>query len=457
MERTKYEQLREKHPSFVYKNYSLTENDGEILIRYDFSMENGAEFHPEIRIPTANLNIVNAFDSECAKRIVFSLGMVELVSYWKCACPPKIFVDCGYLDAFDIKWWKRLYFGGLGEFHYINGICTDEESFTDIVCRFEHKDYPAFEYNSTGKNLITVGGGKDSAVTTDLLESCRDDNIFFTVNDQEARTQTVLKAGYGEERIVKTYRTIDKNLLELNAKGYLNGHTPFSAIVAFLSFYCAYLTGAENIVLSNESSANESNIKGSKVNHQYSKSFAFEEDFRKYTEKNIMNEISYFSLLRPFNELQIAKYFAKCSEFLPVFRSCNRGSKKNIWCGKCAKCLFVFIMLSPFIEYSELVKVFGNDMLNDEEMTKDFDGLVGISGIKPFECVGTPEEIKLALYLLDRKTDSEKPLLLRRFNEKADKSGIDLSLLKSYNAAHNIPDKFLPQMMEMYAYVAADN
>ncbi|MCH5170276.1 MAG: hypothetical protein J1F24_03205 [Oscillospiraceae bacterium] len=457
MEKTKYEQLREKHPSFIYKNYSLEERGGEILIRYDFSMENGVDFHPEIKIPTENLNIVNPFDSECAKRIIFSLGMVELISYWKCACPPKVYVDCGYLDSFDIKWWKRLYFGGLGEFHYINGISADEESFMDIVCRYDHKHYHPFEYNSTGKNLITVGGGKDSAVTTDLLKDFKNDNIFFTVNDQEARTQTVLKAGYSEDRIVKTYRTIDKNLLKLNSEGYLNGHTPFSAIVAFLSLYCAYLTGAENIVLSNESSANESNIKGSKVNHQYSKSFAFEEDFRKYVEKNIMNEINYFSLLRPFNELQIAKYFAKCKEFLPVFRSCNKGSKQNIWCGKCAKCLFVFIMLSPFIEYSKLVEIFGNDMLNDEDLTEDFDGLVGITSVKPFECVGTPEEICLALYLLDKKTEVEKPLLLRRFNEKADKSKIDLSLLKSYNAAHNIPDKFLPQMMEMYSYVAEDN
>lgn len=456
MEKTKYEQLREKHPSFIYKNYSLTELNGEILIRYDFSMENGVDFHPEIRIPTENLNIVNPFDSECAERIIFSLGMVELISYWKCACPPKVYVDCGYLDAFDIKWWKRLYFGGLGEFHYINGIAAYEESFMDIVCRCEHKHYHAFDYISTGKNLITVGGGKDSAVTTDLLKDFKDDNIFFTVNDQEARTQTVMKAGYSEDKIVKTYRTIDKNLLQLNSEGYLNGHTPFSAIVAFLSLYCAYLTGAENIILSNESSANESNIKGSKVNHQYSKSFAFEEDFRKYVEKNIMNEINYFSLLRPFNELQIAKYFAKCKEFLPVFRSCNKGSKKNIWCGKCAKCLFVFIMLSPFIEYYKLVEVFGNDMLNDEDLTADFDGLVGITSVKPFECVGTPEEIALALYLLDKKTE-EKPLLLKRFNEKVDKSGIDLSLLKSYNAQHNIPDKFLPQMMEMYSYVAEDN
>lgn len=457
MELTKYEQLRKKHPSFTYENYSVTRMDGEIFIRYDFSMENGPDFHPEIRIPTKNLNIVNEYDSECAKKIIFSLGMVELVSYWKCACPPKVFVDCGYLDAFDIRWWKKLYFGGLGEFHYINGIGADEEDFMDIVCRCERGAYPAFEYKSEGKNLIAVGGGKDSAVTTDLLKDFKADNVFFTVNDQEARTQTVLKAGYSEDRIVKTYRTIDKNLLSLNSEGYLNGHTPFSAVVAFLSLYCAYLIGADNIVLSNESSANESNIKGSGVNHQYSKSFAFEEDFRKYVEKNIMNEIKYFSMLRPFNELQIAKYFAKCREFLPVFRSCNRGSKKNIWCGKCAKCLFVFIMLSPFIEYSELVSVFGNDMLNDEDMIKDFDGLIGLSGVKPFECVGTPKEINLALCLLDRKTVGEKPLLLKRFSENVNENEIDFSLLKSYNASHNIPDKFLPQMMEMYSYVAEDN
>lgn len=457
MERTKYEILRGQHPSFTYHDYSLTKTGSEINIEYFFSMENGPEFHPSIRIPTDNLDIVNQFDSECGKRIVFSLGMVELVSYWKCACPPKVYVDCGYLDSFDISWWKRLYFGGLGEFHYINGICADEESFMTIVPRVEHTHYHGEDFVSRGKNLITVGGGKDSAVTTDLLKEFKDDNLFFTVNDQEARTQTVLKGGYTEDKIVKTYRTIDKTLLELNSEGYLNGHTPFSAVVAFLSLYCAYLVGAENIVLSNESSANESNIKGSRVNHQYSKSFRFEEDFREYVEKNIMDGINYFSMLRPFNELQIAKYFSKCKEFLPVFRSCNKGSKKNIWCGKCAKCLFVFIMLSPFVPYEKLIEIFGNDMLNDEDMTKDFDGLVNISGIKPFECVGTPEEIKLALYLLDKNFEGEKPLLLKRFNQNVNTEEIDFSLLKNYNAAHNVPDKFLPQMMEMYNYVASDN
>lgn len=459
MEKTKFEQLRERHPSFVYRGYELSEKDGEILIRYDFSLENGPEFHPETRIEIKD-GEKNPFSSPAAERMVFALGMVELVSYWKCACPPTVYVDCGHLDEWDIRWWKKLYFNGLGEFFYRNGISADSETFMNIVCRAENRDYPLFDYSCEELNLIAVGGGKDSAVTTELLKRYRDKNMFFTVNDQTARTMTVIRGGYGDDRILKTYRTIDKNLLDLNALGYLNGHTPFSAIVAFLSFYCAYLIGARNIVLSNESSANQSNVRGTDINHQYSKSYAFEEDFRKYTEKNIMNEIRYFSLLRPFNELQIAKYFASCPQYLDVFRSCNRGSRENRWCGKCAKCLFVFIMLSPFVDYERLTKIFGSDLLNDEDLTGDFDGLIGFKGIKPFECVGTSDEIRLALFMTGEKLKSENkelPVLLRRFFENGGNQNINKELLKEYNPAHNVPDGFLEEIKEMYELVASDN
>ncbi len=61
--------------------------------------------------------------------------------------------------------------------------------------------------------LFPVGGGKDSAVTAELLKPFGKRNKFFTVNDQAARTETVIAAGYGEDDIIKTYRAIDKNLL----------------------------------------------------------------------------------------------------------------------------------------------------------------------------------------------------------------------------------------------------
>lgn len=451
-----FETLRKENPEFLYESYSVTRRDGEIELSFRFSMGDTV-FTPTTRIKTENLKIVNAFDSSTARKIVFCLGMTEAVSYWKAACPPKVRVLCGSLDAEDILWFKKLWFSGLGEFFYRNNITTDFESFVEIVCDGE-PICSEKEFVSSGINIIPVGGGKDSAVTTELMSSFRDKNMFFTVNDQQARTDCVLAAGYGEDKIIKTYRTIDPNLLELNRRGYLNGHTPFSAIVAFLGCYCAYIIGAENIILSNESSANESNISGAEVNHQYSKSYEFEKDFCDFTAKNFCGGIHYFSLLRPFNEAQIAKMFAAYPKYLGVFRSCNAGSKKNIWCANCAKCLFVFIILSPFVERDRLIEAFGADMLDKKELTEEFEGLCGFSGVKPFECVGTAREVCAMLELTLRKfSGEEKPFLLYEYEKR--RSPVSLEEIKElfgeYNDINGIGEKFIPTVKEMYKYVSA--
>ncbi len=461
MEKKSFGELREKYPVFYYHGYSLTRDESFVCIEYNFEIEGLSEFHPTTKVKTDNFDLANAFDSKTAQAIIFNLGMVELISYWKCACPKKVIVECGHLHERDINWWKKLYFNGLSEFFYINKIETDADSFMELVTNEEmHSHLEPEIYNCLDYNLITVGGGKDSCVTTALLKNFGDNNKFFTVNDQQARTDTVLAAGYGEDDIVKTYRTIDKNLLKLNAEGFLNGHTPFSAIVAFLSLYCAYIIGAKNIVLSNESSANESNLIGAEVNHQYSKSYEFECDFSSYVRRNIFDGIEYFSLLRPFSELQIAKQFAALPEFHNSFRSCNRGSKQNIWCGECAKCLFVFSILAPFMNYDRLVEIFGKDILDDENLKADFDGLAGFTELKPFECVGTRSEFQFALNALCEKLENEGkqlPKLCKYFKENFDKSKIDKNLLNEYNALNNVPEDFVIAVMEMYKNVAEDN
>ncbi len=341
MPNDKFSLFREQYKTFTYENYHISRDEEYITVSFDFKIDGLCEFHPQTKIKIAEESCLNDFSSPTAQNIVFSLGMVELVSYWKTACPKNVIVKCGSLSDRQKEFWKQLYFGGLSEFFYINGIDADKETFMTLVCDEEPAAAAELCYNTAGINLIPVGGGKDSAVTAELLKPFGKKNKFFTVNDQPARTETVVAAGYGEGDIIRTYRTIDKNLLELNKKGFLNGHTPFSAIVAFLSLYCAYLIGGEYIVLSNESSANSGNIEGREVNHQYSKSYRFENDFTEYVGENLLSGIRYFSLLRPFSELQIAKQFALLPQYHKVFRSCNRGSKKNIWCCKCAKCLFV--------------------------------------------------------------------------------------------------------------------
>lgn len=456
MNNISFTDLRSTYKTFIYKDFSIAKNEKEIILTFDFEIEGLCSFHPTTKIRTENLKIINDFDSPTAKKLVFSLGMVELISYWKSACCPFVRVECGSLSAQDKEWWKKLYFNGLSEFFYRNSIKTDMNSFMSIDCK-EEAAAPS-KINMSGINIIPVGGGKDSAVTAELMKISREKNMFFTVNDQKARTETVKKAGYTEEKIIRTYRTISPELLELNKKGFLNGHTPFSAIVAFLCAYCAYLIGAKYIVLSNEASANESNLIGAEVNHQYSKSYQFEKDFVNYIKTSIVEGIEYFSILRPFNELQIAKQFAAFTQYHSEFRSCNAGSKTNVWCGKCAKCLFVYCILSPFIDEEKLIKIFGKNMLDDVSLKNDFDGLCGFSPLKPFECVGTFSEVRLALTLTVKKYESENKLLpglLEYFRENIE--SVQPNLLREYNNENNIPAEFVPYVKEMYDYVSGDN
>lgn len=112
--------------------------------------------------------------------------------------------------------------------------------------------------------------------------------------------------------------------------------------------------------------------------------------------------------------------FVSHKKYLPVFRSCNLGSKvtPDIWCGDCPKCLFVCLILSPFLSRAELTEIFGKDLLDDPAMENYFIELIGQSEHKPFECVGSISEVNLAVSLAVRSTlesGGELPLLFRKY------------------------------------------
>lgn len=406
----KFTELREKYNTFIYHGYTVTDEG------FSFRFTIGEyEFLPEWK--WNGLVIPADMDRGLIEYVIFSIGMTELVSYWKCACPPRVIVKCGALNDEQIQWWKKLYWGGLGEFFYRNRIETDFESFMTIEP--ENSDVRSFADPFTGERkgaLIPVGGGKDSIVTLELLKGMKADNLCYIINPRRTTLDCAHTAGYEDSDIVGLKRSIHPELLRRNADGWLNGHTPFSAIVAFSAYLAALITGKKYIALSNESSANEGNVSGSTVNHQYSKSTAFERDFRDYCAKWLTVPPEYFSLLRPWSEWQIAKRFVTYPRYLSVFKSCNLGSKTDSWCGKCAKCLYVYILLSAFLDDSELIKIFGADMLDNAEFTDMFNGLVYADFDKPFECVGTRAEIRLALYnAYKRREGGNIPFLLQKY------------------------------------------
>ncbi|MDE6500900.1 MAG: hypothetical protein K2L10_02280 [Ruminococcus sp.] len=417
---TKYENFREKYPIFIYKSYTIKENSETIEVSYDFSIPALADFRPLWIFPKPeNFSVSGDVTFE---RLVFSLGMAEAVSYWKAVCSPEMRIDCGELSPEQVQWWKKLYFCGLGEFFYVNGITPDFSDFVTI------KPHGSFSGNNVKRPelsgcLVPVGGGKDSALTLETLTRAGMKCLCYGINSRNSITATVTVAGLPENSLITAKRKFDRSLVEYNKKGFLNGHTPFSSVVAFSAEITAYLHGLKYIVLSNESSANESTVIGQNVNHQYSKSFEFEKDFHEYEEKYLKTGIYYFSFLRPLSEFQIAGMFSVHRKYLPVFRSCNLGSKvsPDIWCGECPKCLFVSLILSPFLTDNELENIFGKDLLNDVSMSEYFNELIGKSVHKPFECVGSIDEVNLAVSLAIRKREQngEKlPLLFQEYRDK---------------------------------------
>ncbi|MBQ7755751.1 MAG: hypothetical protein IJ031_02690 [Oscillospiraceae bacterium] len=428
-----FEELREKHKTFFYKGYNITETDREIIISYDFEIHGLATFCPSWKMEKPYGKKMFKYD-RIFKELVFSLGMVELVSYWKITCAPVVKVLCGKLSEKQISFWKKLYFSGLGEFFYKNKITTDLDSFMTIRSEGEIPDGDERRVLESDNCLIAIGGGKDSVVSLEVLGSNFLNNYCYIINPRGATVECAKTAGYDGEKIVSLNRTLDSEMLRLNSLGYLNGHTPFSAIVAFSSVLSAYVYDIKYVVLSNEASANESTVKNSDVNHQYSKSFEFEKNFHEYEEEFIGSGVYYFSLLRPMSELQIAEYFAQQTKYHSVFQSCNVGSKENKWCAECSKCLFVSIILSPFMEISEIEKIFNKNLLDDKNMEEYFTQLIGISDEKPFECVGSRDEINTALCMA-----------ISRLEEKGEKLPYLFEVYKNtqlYNEFKNKPNAF---------------
>jgi hypothetical protein len=215
---------------------------------------------------------------------------------------------------------------------------------------------------------------------------------------------------------LRVRREIAPELLALNQQGYLNGHTPFSAYLAVLGVTCAAVGGYRSVIVANERSSDFPNAEflGEPVNHQYSKSFAFERSFVEFRRRWLTPTVEYFSLLRPLHEIQISRLFAAHAEDLLLVRSCNRTGIGAAWCCRCAKCVSSFALLYPFADAAILRAGFGGEPYEIEDNVVMIRRLLG-AGDRPFECVATPDEILVALHLgLRKAAEGKVPLVLRR-------------------------------------------
>ena len=343
------------------------------------------------------------------EKIFEGLHLVLGVSYYKMHCATIVRHKYKLTKA-EANFWNAVYKNGLGEFFYRNKL----DPKTSPKFSFDKKaKADSFRLEKNNKFFVAVSGGKDSIVTVELLKEQGIDATAVFTETQKKSTLVDKVIETTDLDSLKIKRYLDRKVLDKNA-GYFQGHIPISAIYAFLAILCCVLYKKTYFIMSNEHSSNFGNIKykGQVINHQWSKSFEFEQIFQNYVKNFITPDVYCFSLLRPFYEIRIAELFCKYKKYLSYFSSCNRnfkidGQQDKLWCGECPKCAFVFLLLSPFLEKDELINIFGKNLFEDKNFLPLFKDILGFGKLKPFDCVGTFEESKAALYLVrDKFRDS---------------------------------------------------
>lgn len=329
------------------------------------------------------------------------LSLAASLSYFKAFAPGRIEVPAG-LSAQERLFLDGLTRSGLGEFAYVNDL--PEVFQTEIVAPTVATAQPRADEPSTARRvLVAVGGGKDSIVSIEGLKRAGFDVGLFSVNSYRPIEAT---AEVARIPLQSARRRLDAELFRLNEAGAPNGHVPVTAVNSVVAVLTALALGYDTVAFSNEASSSYGNVEwhGHEVNHQWSKGIEFERLLRASLPAGAP---TYVSLLRPLTELRIARRFATYREYHHVFTSCNRAFKlkesdRTSWCADCPKCRFVFLCLAPFVSRAQLLEIFsGRDMVADPRQAEGFLELLGADGLlKPFECVGEPDECRVALDLL---------------------------------------------------------
>ena len=392
-----YRDLRKKYPVFEYIGYHFQIEKNDLVLTYEYNISKQFNFQHKVAI-SIHEDAKHRIQNPEFENMVFHLGLAEMFSYWKATCSPIIDIKAGFLDEEQTIWWKDLLVNGMGQYFYENKIDFTTTGFINITSSGKRFNGNLIHVEGE-KTLVPIGGGKDSVVTLQTLLNRNMADAVLIINPTTSYSAKIAEKS-GVVKTIMALRKIDPKLLKLNSLGFLNGHIPYSNILFFISLVAAYLNGYKNIPFSNEKSSDEENIKylNKSINHQYSKTFEFENKFRDYNQKFISN-IDLFSFLRPIYDLQVAKIFSKQEKYFGTFRSCNVGQQVGVWCCSCPKCLSTFILLFPFLGPKKILEVFPHSLYEDERLTLLLDALILENRVKPFECVGTREELKVGLFL----------------------------------------------------------
>ncbi len=357
-----------------------------------------------------------------------------------------------------IAYFERTFRRGLAEMRYRNGLDV-KKPFHVTASPFAPGYAPAPLADGAGEHaLLLNGGGKDSAVAGEILQAISLPFTWLTVQSPLAPAMRgVIEASGNPRALHIEHRPADPALVSrFLYKDVLAPRLGFIALIP------AYVYGMRYVVTANEHSANFGNlvVDGVAINHQAGKSLAAETAFADYVERYLVPGLRYFSVLAPLYELQIARLFAGRPQYFAQFLSCNVGFRDNRWCGECPKCAWVYLILAAFLEAEALDAIFGADLFASDKIRYWLRRL--IRERKPFECVGTKDEAKLALALALARHGRPQGIAdegwaeLRELSADADVPALAAEILERWDRPHGMPEEIAARVMEHFERESTD-
>jgi UDP-N-acetyl-alpha-D-muramoyl-L-alanyl-L-glutamate epimerase len=438
---------------FRYETYRLDPDQSLLSCRYSVG---DRQFEERISFPGGG-----QWDNPAvaqAARLVFLLAGV---SYYKTAAPPVIDLGDNAVTDAERRFLRSFYRDGLGEFAYRNNLDLSALRIDGPTIDGPAAQNDDWRASAPVRPLVPFGGGIDSIVTVEHVKQRADAKLFIMSRPGEVFDAIEAPAAVTGLPIVRAGREIDPQLLRSRDLGFLNGHVPVTGILSAIAVLAAVLDGRDAVIMSNEWSASIPTLEvdGRPINHQYSKSAAFEAAFRAVLAGSLGTPLSYFSALRPFTELWVALRFAALAQYHGTFRSCNRAFhldrklRLDHWCGRCDKCCFIDLILAPFIPAADLEKIFdGREPLADpdpaDSLASKFRALLGtLPDSKPWECVGEVGECRAAALLAAQRPDRAGTGLLQQLALEV--AGLpdlqDAAQLLLPVGEHFIPDSYAPE------------
>lgn len=402
---------------FEFTSYTTDWISGELCFSYKVQLENGESHEFTERLFIQNSVSQERVNQTAVEEVLQMIHLTLGVSYFKLYGPAEIRHHYK-ITSQDAHYWNTLYTQGMGEFYYVNNL-----EFKDRVSFEVTQDLPRPKDVTTSlqeRSLVLHGGGKDSATSVEIVKKAGLDFDLFAMNGYDIQLE-VAKVMNKEMCLIK--RSIDPLLIDLNTEGNVyNGHVPIAAIYSALAILYAVLFDYKYVIVSNERSAVYGNVeyKGMTVNHQWDKSQEYESLLREYLTNALSTDVDYFSLLRPLYEIHIVKIFTQFTQYFEVFSSSNHNfkigqdGKKKRWDTEFSKgkVEFVWALFSAFLSKSDMLRIFEEDIYADSNLLLKFQELLGVKNIKPLECVGTPDEMKVAMYMCyDRGEFNETPIM----------------------------------------------